>query len=335
MTPAKAKAAPKRPRPQPKRARTWTRKKAYRSPQSTGVSSRAPTASSIPTTASPRPTSSPTTPPSPRRCCTYVADRPLSLVRAPAGVKGHQFFQKHDTGGFPAGFKKVVILHTDADDDKYLYIDDAVRPHRRRPDERARVAHLGLAPRHGRKARAHHLRHRPRRGPRLRAREAGREGHARHPRRARPRSFPMATGGKGIHVIARSAAAWNGPRSRPSAAASPKTLEKHEPDRFVAELSKAKRKGRMFVDYLRNERGSDRGRPLLHARPRGLPGGDADLMGRAREARSRQRLHAGDAPPSARQDKNRLAGYFDVKQPITQAMLKQPMHDRGRCSKAR
>ena len=54
----------------------------------------------------------------------YVGDRPLSLVRAPAGVKGHQFFQKHDTGGFPSGFKKVVIPYTDADDDKYLYIED-------------------------------------------------------------------------------------------------------------------------------------------------------------------------------------------------------------------
>ena len=33
-------------------------------------------------------------------------------------------------------------------------------------------------------------------------------------------------------------------------------LEQSEPERFVANMSKAKRVGRIFVDYLRNQRGA-------------------------------------------------------------------------------
>ncbi len=33
-------------------------------------------------------------------------------------------------------------------------------------------------------------------------------------------------------------------------------LARAQPDRYVATMSKARRKGRIFVDYLRNERGS-------------------------------------------------------------------------------
>ena len=68
-------------------------------------------------------------------------------------------------------------------------------------------------------------------------------------------AFPMATGGKGIHVICPIGRRMEWPEVKAFCRGFSKTLEKHEPDRFVAELSKAKRKGRMFVDYLRNERG--------------------------------------------------------------------------------
>jgi bifunctional non-homologous end joining protein LigD len=45
-------------------------------------------------------------------------------------------------------------------------------------------------------------------------------------------------------------------------------LSERHPDRYVATMSKAKRKGRIFVDWLRNERGATAIAPYaLRARP--------------------------------------------------------------------
>ena len=69
-------------------------------------------------------------------------------------------------------------------------------------------------------------------------------------------SFPMVTGGKGIHVIAplKPAAQW--PEVKDFCQAFAKSLERDDPDRFTANIRKVKRGGKVFVDYLRNERGS-------------------------------------------------------------------------------
>ncbi len=39
-----------------------------------------------------------------------------------------------------------------------------------------------------------------------------------------------------------------------------------EPERFIATMSKAKRKGKIFIDYLRNQRGSTADHALFGAR---------------------------------------------------------------------
>jgi bifunctional non-homologous end joining protein LigD len=66
----------------------------------------------------------------------------------------------------------------------------------------------------------------------------------------------MLTGGKGVHVIAPLKPSLEWPAIKAFCKAFAQNLSEREPDRFVANMSKAKRKGRMFVDYLRNERGS-------------------------------------------------------------------------------
>ena len=69
-------------------------------------------------------------------------------------------------------------------------------------------------------------------------------------------SFAMVTGGKGIHVVVplNASQSWDEIKSFAKGVAA--KLAENEPDRFVATMSKAKRKGRIFIDWLRNERGS-------------------------------------------------------------------------------
>jgi len=64
------------------------------------------------------------------------------------------------------------------------------------------------------------------------------------------------TGGKGLHVIVplRPAASW--PVAKGFAKAIADGLARDEPRFFLAKASKAARKGRIYVDYLRNDRGS-------------------------------------------------------------------------------
>jgi bifunctional non-homologous end joining protein LigD len=69
-------------------------------------------------------------------------------------------------------------------------------------------------------------------------------------------SFPMVTGGKGVHVVVplRRGHSWD--EHREFAEALARVMAAEEPDRFVANMSKAKRRGKIFVDYLRNQRGA-------------------------------------------------------------------------------
>jgi bifunctional non-homologous end joining protein LigD len=73
---------------------------------------------------------------------------------------------------------------------------------------------------------------------------------------AKLNAFVKATGGKGLHVVAplQPKAGWDAVKNfaRDLAAA----MEADAPKRFIAKATKAERKGRIFVDYLRNGRGA-------------------------------------------------------------------------------
>ncbi|KZY43892.1 hypothetical protein A3731_33995 [Roseovarius sp. HI0049] len=69
-------------------------------------------------------------------------------------------------------------------------------------------------------------------------------------------SAPMVTGGKGVHVIVplRRIAEWD--RVKEFAKGFAQSLAGKAPDRYTATMSKEKRKGKLFLDWLRNERGA-------------------------------------------------------------------------------
>jgi bifunctional non-homologous end joining protein LigD len=205
------------------------------------------------------------------RMLPFIIERPLSLVRCPQGRARHCFFQKHDSGGFPEQMKKVAVTEKDGTVADYFYVDDlagivagvqmntleyhlwGARIDRIEKPERIIFdidPDVGLGFEHVRQAAL---------DIRDRLAEFDLE------------SFPMVTGGKGIHVIVplQRRAEW--PDVKAFCKAFAQRLADTEPDRFVANMSKAKRKGRLFVDYLRNERGSTAIAPFSTRSREGAP----------------------------------------------------------------
>ncbi len=66
----------------------------------------------------------------------------------------------------------------------------------------------------------------------------------------------MLSGGKGVHVVVPLTPGHNWDTHKDFASRFAQALSAAEPDRFTATMSKAKRKGRIFIDWLRNQRGS-------------------------------------------------------------------------------
>lgn len=84
-------------------------------------------------------------------------------------------------------------------------------------------------------------------------------------------SFALLTGGKGIHVVVPLTPEAEWPAVRAFARLVCAALADEQPDRFTVALQKAQRHGRIFLDYLRNQRASTAVLPYsVRARP-GLP----------------------------------------------------------------
>lgn len=70
------------------------------------------------------------------------------------------------------------------------------------------------------------------------------------------RCFPKTTGGKGLHAVVpiRPGPPW--PEVKAFARTIAETLVARSPDRYTGNMAKRKRMGKIFVDYLRNDRGA-------------------------------------------------------------------------------
>ena len=185
----------------------------------------------------------------------HVAGRPLSLVRFPDGFGGDGFFQKHASPGFPAALKPITIREKEGKDD-YLYIED----------ERGLVAavQMGALELHIWGAHIDDLE----RPDRLvfdfdpdeavdfaTVKDAAKEMRDRLAALGLV-SFALATGGKGIHVVVPLTPRHGWDDVKAFAEAMARTLAAEEPERYLAEASKERRKGRIFIDWLRNGRGA-------------------------------------------------------------------------------
>jgi bifunctional non-homologous end joining protein LigD len=186
----------------------------------------------------------------------WVGSRPISLVRCPQGRAKKCFFQKHDAGSFGDAVKHVGIMEKDGHEEPYLYIDT--------PDGLLTCVQMGTIEFHGWGARIEDVEKAdrlvfdldPDEGLDF---EAVRKA-AFHFREILQsiglKTFPMVTGGKGIHVIAPLVPRAEWPEVKSFAHRLAQAVAQSDPDNFTAALPKAQRKGRIFVDYLRNQHGA-------------------------------------------------------------------------------
>lgn len=176
-------------------------------------------------------------------------------MRCPQGRARKCFFQKHDAGSFGDAVRHVGIQEKDGHEEPYLYIDTAglmtcvqmgtIEFHgwgaRIEDVEKADRLVFDLDPDVGLdfenvRTAAFHFRDI--------LRSIGLE------------TFPMLTGGKGVHVIAPLTPRAEWPEVKDFAHRLALAVAQSDPENFTAALPKVQRKGRIFVDYLRNQRGA-------------------------------------------------------------------------------
>ena len=69
-------------------------------------------------------------------------------------------------------------------------------------------------------------------------------------------SFVKTTGGKGLHVVVPLASGVTWEQGADFTRAVAETLAREDPRSFIAQMSKAARTGKIFIDYFRNARGA-------------------------------------------------------------------------------
>ncbi len=183
-------------------------------------------------------------------------NRPITLIRCPQGRAKKCFFQKHDTGSMGEHVKHVAIKEKKGGEQDYLRVDD-VRGI-------LSCVQMGTIEFHGWGSRADKVEYPDRLVFDLDPDEgldfAAVRDAARRIRELLAdlglETFPLLTGGKGVHVIAPldASADWQAVSS--FAERFSKAVAEAEPERFTANMRKVQRKGRIFLDWLRNQRGS-------------------------------------------------------------------------------
>ncbi len=186
----------------------------------------------------------------------FMGRRPVSLVRCPQGRAKHCFFQKHDSGSFGEQVLHVPIREKDGDEADYLYVKDGAGI--------IACVQMGAIEFHGWGSLVDDV-ERPDRmvfdldpdegvdfgGVKKAALVVKKELEA-----LGLRSDPMLSGGKGIHVIAQLDRSADWVAVKDFARRFAIALGEAKPEMFTANMKKAERKGRIFLDWLRNQRGA-------------------------------------------------------------------------------
>ena len=199
------------------------------------------------------------------------AKRPMTIIRYPGGRTGEGFFQKHDKGTFGPHVKQIPIEEKDGHFEDYLYFDDI--------QGLLACVQMGTIEFHGWGSKVDKVEYPDRLVFDLdpdvgldfaRVKEAavrlkallGDLG---------LRTFPLLSGGKGLHVVAPLDQSRDWPAVKSFAERFTRAIAEAEPKMFTANIRKVERKERIFLDWLRNQRGATAVMPFSVRAREGAP----------------------------------------------------------------
>ena len=202
----------------------------------------------------------------------FIADRPLSIVRCPGGTAAKCFFQKHVKDGLPKDISSVMIADKKGGPpEPYITLSKA--------EVLTELAQLNVLELHPWGATAADFEHPDRiifdldpdasiswqtlaataADVRTRMKQLGLE------------SFLKSTGGKGLHIVAPIAAEHDWTTVKEFAHNFVLAMEAADPRLYITKMTKAARTNRIYLDYLRNERGATAVAPYSPRSRAGVP----------------------------------------------------------------
>ena len=194
----------------------------------------------------------------------HLKDRVLSLVRCPSGVAAKCFYAKHAWAGISEAVRRVDV----GEEEPMLVLDDLAGL--------ITLVQAGVIEIHPWGSTFAHLEQPDRLifdldpgedVPWSAVIDAAREVRSRLDD-VGLKSFVKTSGGKGLHVVVpiTPSAGWDEAKEFTKSIAD--AMARDKPDRYLAIMTKSARRGRIFVDYLRNGRGATAVGPYS---PRALP----------------------------------------------------------------
>jgi len=185
----------------------------------------------------------------------YVVDRPLTLVRCPGGYTGQCFYQKHLTGAMPDAIDGVKIKEK-GKAEEYVMIRDLAGL--------VSLVQMGVLEMHPWPARSDNVERPdylvfdldPGEGVTWKDVVQGAKDVRERLEGVGLTTFLRTSGGKGLHVVVPIVRRNRWEDVKEFAKSVADKMASDEPDRYIATMSKAKRRGKVYVDYLRNQRGA-------------------------------------------------------------------------------